>query len=142
MWSHLSVALVGSAAMLLASGVGFGLATAILTGDAGEIPRLVSASLAYAPALWVFVGLAAALFGAVPRWTGLVWALLGAIAFVGFIGPLLQLPDWVYQISPLEHVSRMPAADLEVVPELVLTVIAAALLAIGTAAFRRRDLAG
>jgi ABC-2 type transport system permease protein len=142
MRSHLTVALVGSAAMLLASGLGFGLATAIQTGDAGDVPRLVGASLVYAPALWVFVGVAAALFGAVPRWAGLAWAVLGAIAFIGFLGPLLQLPDWLYQLSPLEHVPSMPIADFDIVPELVLTAIAAALLIVGLAAFRRRDLVG
>jgi ABC-2 type transport system permease protein len=141
MWSHLGIALAGSAAMLLASGLGFGLATAVSTGDAEALPRLVASSLAYAPALWIFVGVAATLFGAVPRLAGLAWGALGAIAFVGFLGPLLQLPDWVFQLSPLEHVPRMPVADFDVVPELVLTAIAGGLLAIGVLAFRRRDLA-
>ena len=36
----------------------------------------------------------------------------------------------------------MPVADFELVPELVLTAIAAGLLAIGVLAFRRRDLVG
>jgi ABC-2 type transport system permease protein len=142
MWSHLTIALVGSVAMLLASGIGFGAMTAIQTGDAEALPRLVAASLAYAPALWVFVGVAAALFGAIPRFAGLAWAALGAIVFVGFLGPLLQLPDWMFQVSPLEHVPRMPVADFDVVPELVLTAIAAGLLAIGVFSFRRRDLVG
>jgi putative exporter of polyketide antibiotics len=44
--------------------------------------------------------------------------------------------------SVLEHESRMPVADFDVVSELVLTMIAAALLALGTVAFRRRDLTG
>jgi len=142
MWSHLTIALVGSVAMLVASGLGFGLATAIATGDADALPRLVAASLAYTPALWVFVGVVAALFGAIPRFAGLAWAALGAIVFVGFLGPLLQLPDWMFQVSPLEHVPRMPVADFDVLPELVLTAIAAGLLAIGVVTFRRRDLVG
>jgi ABC-2 type transport system permease protein len=141
LWSHLVIALVGSVVVLFLIGLGFGITTAIQTDDPWDVPVLVGASLAYAPALWVFVGSAAALFGAIPRLTGLAWAMLGAIAFIGFLGPLLQLPDWVFQVSPLEHVPRMPVADFDVVPELVLTAIAAALLAIGMFGFRRRDLA-
>jgi ABC-2 type transport system permease protein len=59
--SHLVMALGGSVVLLLAFGLGTGIARAISTGDAGELPRLIGAGLAYAPALWVFGGLAAAL---------------------------------------------------------------------------------
>jgi ABC-2 type transport system permease protein len=75
-----------------------------------------------------------------PRIVGAAWVFLGIIWFIGFIGPLLKLSDWVFDLSPLEHVSRLPVADLSVAPELTLTAIAAALLAIGLVAFRRRDL--
>ena len=139
--SHLAVALGGSTVLLLVLGLGVGITRSIAADDAGEVPRLIAASLAYAPALWVFVGLAAALFGVAPRIVGVAWGFLGVVAFAGFIGPLLQLPDPIYDLSPLEHVSRLPVADFSVVPELVLTVIAAALVAIGVLAFRRRDLA-
>jgi len=138
--SHLAIALGGSTALLLVLGLAFGLARSVSADDPGEIPRLVGASLAYAPALWVFVGLAAALFGVVPRIVGLMWGFVGVIAFVGFIGPLLKLPDWIYDLSPLEHVPRLPVADFSVAPESVLTAVAAALVAIGLVAFRGRDL--
>ena len=41
-------------------------------------------------------------------------ALVAAIAFVGFVGPLLELPVRV-QVLALEHVTRMPVADFDVV---------------------------
>jgi ABC-2 type transport system permease protein len=88
------------------------------------------------------VGLVAALFGVAPRSVSAVWAVLGTLAFVGFIGPLLQLPDWIFDLSPLEHVLRLPVAAFSVIPELVLTAIAAALIAFGLFAFRRRDIVG
>jgi ABC-2 type transport system permease protein len=141
MRSHLAVAFGGSTVLLLVLGLGFGLAHAIASGDAGQLPRLVGIALAYAPALWVFVGVAALLFGVAPRLVGVAWAVLGVIAFVGFIGPLLRLPEWLFDLSPLEHVPRLPVADFSVAPELILTAIAAALTAVGLVAFRRRDLA-
>jgi ABC-2 type transport system permease protein len=138
--SHLVMALGGSVVLLLAFGLGTGIARAISTGDAGELPRLIGAGLAYAPALWVFGGLAAALFGLVPRAAAAAWGVLAVIAFIGFLGPILQLPDWSYDLSPLEHVPTLPVADFSVAPELVLTAVAAGLVGLGLVAFRRRDL--
>jgi ABC-2 type transport system permease protein len=115
-WSHLAVAVGGSTAILLVFGLGVGITRSLGADDAAELPRLIGASLAYAPALWVFVGLVAALFGLAPRIVPAAWGVLGALAFVGFIGPLLKLPDWIFDLSPLEHVSRLPVAEFSVAP--------------------------
>jgi ABC-2 type transport system permease protein len=138
----LAIALGGSVAVLLVLGLGLGITGSISAEDPGELPRLLGASLAYAPALWVFIGLGAALFGVVPRFVGVAWGLLGALAFVEFLGPLLRLPDWVFDLSPLEHVPRVPVDQFSAVPALILTVIAGALVAVALVAFRRRDLTG
>lgn len=138
--SHLGMALAGSVALLVMLGLGAGIARAISTGDAEQVPRLLAAALAYAPVLWVFVGLTAALFGLAPRAVAVAWGALAAVVLIGWLGPLLQLPDWVYDISPAEHIPRLPVADFSVAPLAVLTAIAAALLGVGLAAFRRRDL--
>jgi ABC-2 type transport system permease protein len=140
--SHLAVALAGGVAMLVAIGLGMGIAYAVSIGDASQVPRLVGAALIYAPAMWVFAGIAALLFGAVPRATAWTWAALGAVAFLAILGPLLNLPGWMYDVSPFEHTPRLPAAGVSVVPLLVLTAIAAALLAAGALLFRRRDTTG
>ena len=43
-------------------GLGMGIGRAISAHDFGEPPRLLGAAFAYIPGLWVFSGLAAALF--------------------------------------------------------------------------------
>ena len=137
--SHLVMALGGSVGLLLAFGLGAGITRAGSTGDMGELPRLVGSALAYSPAMWVFAGVATVLFGVVPRFVGVAWAVLGVLAFIGFLGPVLQLPGWTFQLSPVEHVPRLPVADFDVVPLLALTAVAAVLVIGGVAAFRRRD---
>jgi polyether ionophore transport system permease protein len=137
--SHLAMSLGGSALLMLAFGVGVGLSRSIDTGDIDNLWRLTGAALTYTPALWVFAGLATALFGLAPKATSVVWAVLGALVFVGFFGPLLELPDWVYDLSPIEHIPRAPVADFTIAPLLVLTAVAAGLLVLGLAGFRRRD---
>jgi ABC-2 type transport system permease protein len=138
--SHLVPALGGSVALLAAYGFGAGTSRAISTGDATQLPRLLGAALAYVPALWVFAGLATALFGLVPRAVGAAWAAVAAFAFVGFIGPVLHLPGWVHDLSPVEHVPRLPVADASVLPLVVLTLVAAGLVALGVVGAERRQI--
>lgn len=137
--AQLAVALGGGVVALLAIGLGMGVAYAASAGDAGKLAPVVGAALAYAPALWVFAGIAALLFGLVPRATGWTWAALGVVGFLAILGPLLQLPGWVYDVSPFEHLPKLPADSVSAVPLLALSAIAAALLAAGAWGFRRRD---
>ncbi|MFG2843943.1 ABC transporter permease [Kitasatospora sp. NPDC048296] len=136
---HLAAALLGSTAVMLAAGVGFGLAGALSTGDAGVFLRLTGAALAFTPALWVTVGFAAAVYGWLPRATPLAW-IVPAYAFViGYLGPLLKLPSGLDGFSPFGRVPRLPAAAMDWTPLAALTLVAAALIALALAGFRRRD---
>ncbi|OLT10901.1 ABC transporter permease [Actinomadura sp. CNU-125] len=137
---HVAVALAGGAAMLLLTGLGAGAAAAVAVGDAGLLPRTVGAALAYVPAVWITGGAALALFGLAPRAIAATWAIVWYAVFVTTFGGLLRLPGWTNDLSPFGHVPRLPGADLRWAPLLILTAIAAALLAVGFAAFRRRDL--
>ena len=137
--AHLLVAVVGSTLGLAAAGLGTGLTDGLLSSDAGEVSRLLVAAVAYAPAAWVLVGLAAALFGLAPRALPIVWAALVGCVVVALMGDSLRLPDWATQLSPFDHVPRLPGADLSATPLLVLTAIAAALVAAGLAGLARRD---
>jgi ABC-2 type transport system permease protein len=103
------------------------------------VPLLVGSSVAIAPAVWVLIGLAVALFGLVPRAVAAVWGALAACYLAAFLGPLLGLPDWVMDLSPFTHVPLLPAASFDVVPLLVLTAIAAAFVVLGLVGFRRRN---
>lgn len=138
--SHLAVALAGSAVVLVLGVTGLGVSAAITLGDPDLVPRLIGAAVAYLPAVWVFAGLALALFGLVPRLFPAAWALVVYAIVVGIMGGLLGLPDWTFELSPVGHVPRLPAQDLEIAPLIALLVIAADLVILGLVGFRRRDL--
>ena len=132
--------IAGVTLVLAACGLGAGISHAIRSDDSGELPRLLGAQLASLPAVWVVAGIATALFGLVPRAAPLAWVALGGCLFIGILGPLLQLPDWAMDLSPFNHVPKVPSADLSAEPLIWLTVVAAVLIAIGLAGFRRRDI--
>ncbi|MFJ3281214.1 ABC transporter permease [Streptomyces halstedii] len=137
---HLAVALTGGTFLLVPAGLGIGVAGAMATGEAELALRLPAAALAYAPALWVSVGVAAALFGWLPRAVAAAWA-VPVYAFVcGYLGELLRFPGLLNALSPFGQVPRLPAEGMDWTPPAVLTALATALLWLGVEGFRRRDL--
>jgi ABC-2 type transport system permease protein len=139
MASHLAVAFGGSALGLVAGGAGLGLLAAVTASDAGLLPRVVAASLAYVAPVWVVTAVAVVLFAVVPRWTALAWAPLALAVVVGMFGTLLDLPRAVLDLSPFEHTPAVPAASWAVVPIVALLAGAAAIAAAGLVGFRHRD---
>lgn len=139
--AHLVVALAGSAWLLLLGGVVTGLTYAAATGDPGAAfgDGLASMTVQY-PAAAVLIAVSAALVGAAPRWAALAWAALGGALLLGQLGPLLQVPQAVMDLSPYSHIPQLPAAEVTWTPLVVLMVLAAGLVAAGVAGFRRRDL--
>jgi ABC-2 type transport system permease protein len=141
-WSHLVIALLGTAALLAVAGATSGLAYGARIGDVGgQTGRLLAAALVQIPATWVLAGLGVALFGALPRLSALAWAALIACAVLLDVGALLGLSQRVVDVSPFAHVPKLPGSPFTAAPLIWLTVIAAALVAAGLTAFRRRDLA-
>jgi ABC-2 type transport system permease protein len=136
---YIAVAVGGTVVVLAASGLGAGIADAAGSNDVGRVPLLVGSSVAIAPAVWVLIGLAVALFGLVPRAVAAVWGALAACYLAAFLGPLLGLPDWVMDLSPFTHVPLLPAASFDVVPLLVLTAVAVLFCGVGLLGFRRRN---
>ena len=137
--AYLVIAVAGTVVIIAAAGAGVGVSYAVVVGDAGQIPRMIGASLVTVPAVLVLVGVATLLFGLVPRWSLWAWLALALVGVVSFLGEVLRLPHWTRNISPLEHVPQLPAVDLEVTPLIVLTLLAAALIGVGLWAFRERD---
>ena len=90
--------------------------------------------------MWLLAGLALALYGLAPRWTVGAWLALIACLVIGMFGTLLDLPQWLIDLSPFEQTPALPADPLVVLPLVVLGALAFALVAVGLAAFRRRDL--
>ncbi len=90
--SHLLVAAGGSAGLLLAGGLATALGDGLTSGGlATQLPRLIGAGLAQIPAAWVMGGLAAALFGLVPRAAVVgAWTALGLVALITLLDPSIR----------------------------------------------------
>lgn len=138
--SYALVLAAGAAVILFMTGLAMGISVAISVGDGGYVWELTAAHLAYVPAVLTLLALAVLLFGLLPRAIGVAWFALGFAMIVGFFGPIMDLPAWVTNLSPFEHIARMPLETMQWVPVVVLAVIAGAVGTAGLYGFRRRDL--
>ncbi|MER6789553.1 ABC transporter permease [Streptomyces sp. NPDC000658] len=131
---HLTIAFGGAALIMLLAGLGF---TAGYGKDAGPI---LAACLVQLPAVWLVGGLTVLLYGTAPRLAPAAWGVAGACLLIGWIGPALDAPQTVLDLSPFGHLPKLPGADMRWTPVLTLLAAAALLVTAGLTALRRRDM--
>ncbi len=138
---HLLIAVAGTLTILVAAGLAAGLGYALRSGGTGEIGPLLVAALAQVPAALVIAGFAAALFGLAPGASVAGgWSALGVVVLILFLGAALKLSHWVLDISPFQHLPKLPGGTVTAPPLVWLSLIALALGAAGLAALRKRDI--
>jgi ABC-2 type transport system permease protein len=136
---HLAIALAGAAALMLVAGMVTGMAYSLVSTE-GELPRILLAALSQTFAAWVFAGLGLLLFGARPSATLLSWAAIGLAAVLQLLGPALDLPQIVLDVSPYTHLPTLPGDEFTIVPWLWLTGVTTLLAGGGLITLDRRDL--
>jgi ABC-2 type transport system permease protein len=140
--SHVTVALLGSVLLLVASGAATAGIRVAATGDPDEFGRLFAAALAYLPAVWAVAAVAVALVGLVPRAAvAAAWSAVAYVVVVEMFGRALDWPDWVDDLSPIAWTPSAPIEGWTAGPAVGLAVAVAGLLVLGFGSFRRRDLA-
>lgn len=138
--SYLVAGLLGSAVAMLAAGAAGGLLYGIAAGDVGgKLALVTGAAAAQLPAVWLAPAVTVALFGLAPRFAPIAWGVLIGFIALYLIGSLAGFGQWVLDLEPFAHVPRV-GDSFTAVPLLWLLVIDAALITLGTMAFRRRDL--
>ncbi|MEV0641813.1 ABC transporter permease [Streptomyces sp. NPDC050619] len=131
---HLLIAFAGSVLIMLLAGLGFAM------GYGKEAGPILGACLVQVPAVWVIGGLTVLLHGVAPRAAVAAWGVAGAVLLIGWVGPALDVPQTVLDVSPFGHLPKLPGGGMEWGPVLVLLLLAVALTGVGLAGLRRRDM--
>jgi ABC-2 type transport system permease protein len=131
--SHLLFALLGPAAALFAEG----LLSGIVHGAVGPV---LAASLAQLPAVWVLAGVTVLLVGTLPRLASAAWGVIALCVLLLLVEPLLEVSQWVLDLSPFTHVPDLLGGSFSAVPLGLLTGVAVALGVVGLTALGRRDI--
>ncbi|PFG39695.1 ABC-2 type transport system permease protein [Georgenia soli] len=139
--SHLQLALVVPTVLILASGALMAVPQAVADGDPGVVGDVVSGAAALLPGVWLVAGLGMLLLGWLPRLGWVAWLVVGWSLVVTWIGALLNLPDWLLELTPFAQLPQLPVEAMRWTPVLVTAAIAAGLVVLGLVGYRRRDLA-
>jgi ABC-2 type transport system permease protein len=137
--SHLVIALIGSAVAMLVAGLTAGLAYGIAADDiGGKLATVVGSAAAQLPAVWLLAAVTIALFGLAPRFTSVAWGVLVGFIALYLLGSLSGFPQWVLDLEPFTHIPRV-GTGFNAAPLLWLLAIDSVMIALGVAAYRRRD---
>ncbi len=135
---------VTTAAALMALTLVLGLATwagSALAGAGLSAGDSLSAAANVLPVVALFLGLAMFLHGILPSWTvGVTGVLAIGLYMVELIGPALDWPKWVLDLSPYHHLALVPAEATAWTALLVMLGIAIAATALGLFSYAHRDL--
>ncbi|MFJ2736250.1 ABC transporter permease [Streptomyces sp. NPDC087317] len=133
---HLLIAFGGSALLMLLAGAG------IAIGHGKQAGPVLGACLVQVAGVWVIGGIAVLLYGVLPRGAVAAWGVAGAVLLIGWIGPALNVPQLVLDLSPFGHLPKLPGGRMEWAPVATLLALTALLVTAGLAGLRRRDIAG
>jgi ABC-2 type transport system permease protein len=126
------VALAAGAAAWAGTSVGGG---ELAAGDA------LASGVNLVPIGWLFLGIGVVVLGVAPRLTGpLAIGAVLVLSTLDLVGALLELPEWVVELSPFRHLAPVPAVGIALVPASIMVAVGAVGVVVGLGAFRRRDL--
>jgi ABC-2 type transport system permease protein len=137
---NLLVTLLGTTFLVASGGLGLGISYAATSGRYEEVWAMTWASLVYLPAILLVAAVAVLLFGLLPMLTALAWVVVGFAFIIGWLGGLLDLPQWVDDLSPFTHTPAVPAESVTAASLLVLSLMTVAAVGLGWVGFRRRDI--
>lgn len=143
LFDYLTVGVVAIALVLVAAVAGAAVGLLPTDAAADRIESVVQAGAAQVPAALLLLAVAAVLVAVLPRLCiGLSWGLLLAAVVIGQFGDLLDLPDWVQDLSPFSHTPVVAAAEVDWSGAWWMSALAVLLAAAAALGIRRRDLAG
>jgi len=136
------IAISVSIIMVSLAAIGLWSAGSTVMDDPISFGTIYQAAIVYLPAIWVMLAIALLLMGINPSLTGLTWLYLGYSFFVIYLGGLLNVPDWLGNLSPYGHIAQLPIENMDYMASAYLTIIAILISVIGFAAYRKRDIEG
>lgn len=142
MGSYLAVAFAGSAIILLAFGIISGSGWSIGSGNLEPLFRVTAMSLSKIPSVWIIIGIAAFLYGWLPRLASFLgWVIWGVFVLVEMLWEAGIVGWYAMKWTPFAYVHySIPIDELSVISLVLLTVIAVIFTLLGLIGFKRRSI--
>lgn len=142
MTTYFAVSIIITVIMQLATAAGFWLAASSVMEEALAAEEVFRSALLYLPAMWVLVAIVVLLIGAFPKGTTLIWLYYGFCFLVVYFKDILDLPDWLANLSAFEHIPQYPVEDMSWLPLFALVCVTAVFTLSGFIRYNERDITG
>ena len=103
---------------------------------------IMQSGMIYMPAILMMIALAAFLTGIFEKAASFIWLYLGYSFLTTYLGDLLQVPEWMKEITPYGQIPMLPTEALKVVPLIVLISLIILFTIAGFWGYRQRDIKG
>lgn len=114
-------------------------AGSVVMDEAIPLENILKAGMSYLPAMLIILAIANLLFAFVPKWTPLVWAYLVFSFFTVYLGGMIDIPEWLANISSFNHIPQLPVEEFTWIPLIVLMAIGIIALIVSQFGYRSRD---
>ena len=142
MGGYILIALIFSVILQILTVIGLWSASYMVIDESFNFAILLKSAMMYVPAMFVFAGLASALIGVIPGSLIIVWIFLGYCFFIDYLGNLLNVPQWMKDMTPFGQVPKygLGTEEYDITATAVMFGITAVLITIGLIGFRNRDI--
>jgi ABC-2 type transport system permease protein len=137
---HATLAGLGAALLVVVAGLSLWLGAVAVGSSEIVLGDALRAAGNVGPVVTLVAGLGIATFGLVPRLTVALPVVLTVVGYVlAMIGPALDWPQWVLDLSPFTHLALVPAQPWAATSGAVMLALGVLSAAVGFLAFSRRD---
>lgn len=142
MSSYLIIAYTGSAVILLILGASVGLGWGYSSGDMSLVSKAIVMSLTKIPSVWVIIGMAALLYGWLPRISAvLAWLFLGLFIAIEMLWEAGIVGWSAMELTPFGYAHySIPIDDLSFFSLSLLVMLSIILTLVGLAGFKNRNI--
>lgn len=138
--SFLIISVVNAVVMIFVAGLGLYAGQFYSMDTPLDFDMVIQSAIVYIPAILSFVGIGTVVIGWGIKLTTLVYAYLAYTFLVNYLGTLLNVKDWMKDITPFEHIPSLPIDDFTSGPIITLLLIFIILCVIGVIGFNRKDI--
>ncbi|MCA9850787.1 MAG: hypothetical protein KC461_09125, partial [Dehalococcoidia bacterium] len=134
------IAVIGAVVVGATGAAAVAITTAMSTGTASDVGKMMAGSVWLIPAIVIFLALAAAIIGVLPRYAMAGWAFFAVAILLAYLGPGFNWPTALVNVSPFRAIGeRLVGGHASIPGVTALLGLSAVLLVIAFAGFRRRD---
>jgi ABC-2 type transport system permease protein len=140
--SYFLISVVNAFIMLTLVSLGLWIAGNPVVDGGLEFGAIYKVALVQIPAMAIMLGIGVFFIGVKPNLTSITWMYLTFSFLILYLGDLLQLPEWIINISPFSHIPQIPMEEMNYFTITILMIISILFIVLGFIGYRKRDIEG